>query len=123
MSEKKRIEMSEVARDLSEWIQSFVESHKGELRVSEISQAAKIAREVSKQEEWFKKRALKAAELHPDPECDMGDVVTVAVAGGKHKGTKITGRFVAYNAKTGRTTILVPGNSTVVRGFFESRER
>jgi len=61
---------------------------------------------------------------HTDPKCEMGDVVTIEILTGADKGEMVTGRFVSWSEKNGRTRIVETTNGQKIRsGRYVQTER
>lgn len=113
---KKAVELNAEQKVLADAIVEALAGHEGTYTARDFGVAIKAVRMAAKESNFFKARAAGGRKAHVDPGYEMGDVVTIEVT---KKGEKknVTGRFVDWNARTGKTRVmLVKDGNKIVKG-------
>lgn len=76
-----------------------------------------LARAYAVEHDLLGPRTPLVEDRYPPPPVEIGAVVTVRSVRGKNKGNLYRGRFIRYNAKSGRTTILL-GTGGLLSGVW-----
>lgn len=99
-------------------IVKWLQDHREHLSKSEFSQVATMVRDTGMAESLFrtKRAAIDYSASYPDPQCRIGQEVTVRAAGGIFNGQEVAGKYACWNPLNGRTTIDAGGKQ--VSGFF-----